>query len=123
MNIKVHVTTEEMYEVFDAVANTAVNHGWEKSDLSSLMEDFSALIDAALAAMHIEIIVDDDEEEEENEFDDEDDEVFSETDTDDNVIYSLTPKGEFVARALDVGISFEDACERADILFDDNEGE
>ena len=118
MNIKVHVTTKEMYEVFDAVANTAVNHGWEKSDLSSLMEDFSALIDAALAAMHIEIVVDEDEDDFDFDFNDSEDDEENE---DDDVTYSLTPKGEFVLRYMKAGHSLEEAYKVADLLFGEGE--
>jgi len=51
------------------------------------------------------------------------DEEEEEEDDDDDCPFTLTPKGEFVARAIEAGISFEDACNMANIVFGDNEGE
>ena len=70
-------------------------------------------------------------EESENDFGDEDldeyeeDDYFDSEDEDeeDDCQYSLTPKGEFVFKALEAGIAFEDACSIANFLFDNGEGE
>lgn len=135
MKMNLDMSFEEGMNVIEALRECAIESGWSENDLDKcgVVEEYAYAVDAALTAMGINISIDvnpscEDEDEDEDfdeddfnfDFDDEEDEDEEE---DDNVVYSLTPKGEFVARALDAGISFEDTCELADILFDDNEGE
>lgn len=53
-------------------------------------------------------------------FDDDDEE---EDDENDSCQYSLTVKGEFALRLMEAGNSFEKACEVADLLFGEGDGE
>lgn len=132
MEMTLNLTFEDGLKVVEAMKNVAIENGWDAEELDEcgVIEEYSRVVDAALAAMGINISIDanpsyEDEDEDEDfdednfdfDFDDEED------DNDDNVIYTLTPKGAFVARALEKGVSFEDACELASILFDDNKGE
>ena len=61
---------------------------------------------------------DSEEDFDEDYFDSDDDD---EEDDDDNVMYSLTVKGEFALRYMEAGHTFEEACEVADLLFGDGE--
>jgi hypothetical protein len=130
MKLALNLTFEDGMKVVEAMKNVAVENGWDAEELDEcgVIEEYSRVIDAALAAMGVDISIDgnpsyedEDEDEDFNEedfdfdFDEEDDD--EEDDDEDNVVYSLTVKGEFVLRYMEAGYPFEEACEVADILF------
>lgn len=143
MKMNLDMSFEEGLKVVEALRECAINNGWEKDELddSGIMDEYAAVVDAALIAMGITVNIDKEpkvEDEDEhcdaaadcyfcNSDEDEDDKEWDWGEDDDNeeddCMYSLTPKGEFVARALELGVSFEGACELASLLFDDNKGE
>ena len=133
-----NLTFEDGMKVVEAMKNVAIENGWDTEELDEcgVIEEYSRVIDAALTAMGINISIDanpscEDEDEDEDEdfdeedfdfdFDDDDDDEDEEENDDDNVVYSLTVKGEFVLRCMEEGYTFEEACEIADILFDEGE--
>lgn len=141
MKMNLDMSFEEGMNVIEALRECAIKNGWDEDELDEcgVLEEYASVVDAALAAMGIAASIDiepDPEVEDDDDFDDEEwdedeeDGYFNsdydddDDDEDSTCSYSLTPKGEFVVRALEAGVTFENACELADILFDDdNEGE
>jgi hypothetical protein len=138
MKMNLDMSFEEGLNVMEALRKCAIKNGWDEDELDEcgVLEEYASAVDAALAAMGIAACIDLDSESElkveDEDFDDEDwdedeeDDYFDSDDEDveeDDCPYTLTPKGEFIVHALEAGVSFENACELADILFDDNEGE
>jgi hypothetical protein len=154
MKMTLDMTFEDGKKVLDALRECAVSNGWEKDELdeSGIMEEYTAVVDAALTAMGISVnISHEPEDADENKYcnsaadcyfcnseDEEDEEVDTfgvptdywsdndeeeEDEEEDTCQYTLTPVGEFVARALAAGIAFEDAVNLAKIVFDNDEGE
>jgi len=155
MKMTLDMTFEDGKKVLDALRDCAIDNGWEKDELdeSGIMEEYTAVVDAALTAMGISVNISHEPEDvDENKYcdsaadcyfcnseDEEDEEVDDfgvptdywsdndeeeENEEEDTCQYTLTPKGEFVVRALDTGMfSFEEACDIANVLFDDSEGE
>lgn len=140
MKMTLNLSFEDGLKVAEAMRDTAIENGWDAEELDEcgVIEEYARVVDAALTAMGIDITIDknpsvededydededdfdfdfDDYEDEEDEDDDDDD------DDDDNVVYSLTAKGEFVLRYMEAGNSFEEACEIADLLFGEGDGE
>ena len=137
MKMNLDMSFEEGLNVVNALRECAIENGWDEDELdeSGVMEEYTAAVDAALTAMGISVSIASEPEVEDDDNDDPDDEEWDEDeeggyfnsddedeDEEDNCLYSLTPKGEFVARALEAGIAFEDACNIANFLFDDGEG-
>jgi hypothetical protein len=151
MKMTLNLTYEDGMKVVEAMKNVAIENGWNTEELDGIIEEYCGALDAALAATGISVSIahepedanenkscdsaadcsfcNSEEEEEEvddfgvpkdywSEFDENDDE-----DKDDDCQYSLTPMGEFVARALAAGLDFEDAVHLASIVFDNSEGE
>ena len=137
MEMTLNLTFEDGLKVVEAMKNVAIENGWDAEELDEcgVIEEYSRVIDAALTAMGIDITIDNnpsfededyDEDEDEDDFDfddyeDEDDE--EEADEDNSCQYSLTVKGEFVLRYMEAGYPFEEACEVADLLFGEGDGE
>ena len=103
MKMNVALTANELMDVMDATMDEALDLGFDIDD-EDFVEGMLAIIDAALSAMGIDI-TEEVEEEEEEEF------------------YTLTAKGEFVVRYMELGYSFPEAMEVANVLFDNNEEE
>ena len=83
MKLNVKLTANELQDVVDAVADEAVDRGWDFTD-DELFEDAMAMVDAALAAMGIEIVEEDDDYEDDDEdWDEDEDEDEEEEDEDD----------------------------------------
>lgn len=134
MKMNLDMSFEEGMNIVKALRECAINNGWDEDELDEcgVIEEYSSAVDAALAAMGISVSInsepeseiedDDFNEDVEDDYFDSDDEDEDE-DEEDDCLYTLTPKGEFIVHALESGVSFETACELADILFDDNEGE
>lgn len=127
MKMTLNLTFVDGLKVVEAMKETAIKNGWDAEELDecSVLEEYSRVVDAALAAMGIDINIstnsscededkDEDEDSEEEDFDDEEND-------DDSVVYSLTPKGEFVLRFMEEGYTFEEACQVADLLSGDGE--
>lgn len=148
MKMALNLTFEDGLKVVEAMKKVAIEYGWaaEELDESGVIDEYSRAVDAALAAMGIEVRIDPNPSyEDENEYcdsaadcsfcssddeewhEDEEDGYFNsnneEEEDDDTTVYSLTAKGEFVVRCLNAGYTFKDACEIADILFGEGEGE
>ncbi len=145
MKMTLDMTFEDGKKVLDALRDCAIDNGWEKDELdeSGIMEEYTAVVDAALTAMGISVSISHEPDEDENKYCDSEDEEDEEVDDfgvptdywsdndekeedeeEDTCQYTLTSKGEFVVRALDTGMfSFEEACDIANVLFDDSEGE
>lgn len=134
MKMNLDMSFEEGMNIVKALRECAINNGWDEDELDEcgVIEEYSSAVDAALAAMGVDISIDGnpsyEEEDEDEDFDEEDfafdfdDEDDDEEDEDeDNVVYSLTVKGEFVLRYMEAGYPFEEACEVADILFGEGE--
>lgn len=133
MEMTLNLTFEDGLKVVEAMKETAIESGWnaEELDECGIIEEYSRVIDAALTAMGINVTIDanpsyvdedEDEDFDEDDFDlDFDDEEDEEEDEDDNVVYSLTVKGDFVLQYMNAGHTFEEACEIADFLFGDGE--
>lgn len=115
MKTTLSLSFEEGLEVIQAMRNVALESGWTEDELkdSDVIEEYSKVLDAALEAMGIEVNVSTEPSEEEEE--------------EDTTQYSLTPKGEFVRKYMEKhkeqGVSFEEACEVADILFGESQEE
>lgn len=135
MEMTLSLTFEDGLKVIEAMKNVAIENGWDAEELDEcgVIEEYSRVIDAALTAMGINITIDNnpsfededyDEDEDDFDFDDYEDEDDEEEDDEDNSCqYSLTVKGEFVLRYMEAGNSFEEACEIADLLFGEGDGE
>ena len=130
MKMNLDMTYEDGLKVVEALRECAIKNGWEKDELDDcgIMEEYSAVVDAALTAMGITVNID-----KEPKVEDEDEHCDAaadcyfcnsdEDENDDDCEYALTPKGEFIAQLLEDGVPFESACELANFLFDDDEGE
>jgi hypothetical protein len=130
MEMTLNLTFEDGLKVVEAMKNVAIDSGWDAEELSEcgVIEEYSRVLDAALAAMGINVSIDGEPEvEDENKYCDSaadcyfcnsDDEA---DDDDDNIVYSLTAKGEFVLRYMEAGHTFDEACKVADILFGEGE--
>lgn len=146
MKMNLSMSFEEGLKVIEALRKCAMDNGWDEDELedSGVIEEYTAAADAALTALGISVniaktpeVEDDDEDKEDDDFDlddlddlddeddneDEDEDDEDDDEEEDTCQYSLTPKGQFVLKALEAGIAFEDACNLADFLFDNNEGE
>ena len=135
MEMTLNLTFEDGLKVVEAMKNVAIENGWDAEELDEcgVIEEYSRVIDAALTAMGIDITIDNnpsfededyDEDEDDFDFDDYEDEDDEEEDDEDNSCqYSLTVKGEFVLRYMEAGYPFEEACEVADLLFGESDGE
>ena len=136
-------------KVVEAMKNVAIKNGWDAEELDEcgIIEEYSQVIDAALAAMGIEVSIDstpknedenkycdsaadcyfcNSDDEEVDDFGlptdywsefDEDNDEDENTEHDDSCRYSLTAKGKFVLQYMNAGYPFEEACKVADILF------
>jgi len=136
MKMTLDMTFEDGKKVLDALRDCAIDNGWAEDGLeeSKIMEEYTSAVDAALTAMGISVNISHEPDEDENKYcdsaadcyfcnsEDEEDEE-EEEEEEDTCQYTLTPMGEFVARALDAGIAFEDAVNLAKIVFDNDEGE
>lgn len=75
MNMKINLTADEMTEVLDAIEDAAIRQGWDEDDFDAeevgydLLADLVEIVNAALAAMGIEVV-----EEEDDDFDEDEDE-------------------------------------------------
>jgi len=146
MKMILDMSFEDGMNVVKALRECAINNGWDKNELDEcgVVEEYTSAVDAALTALGISVSIDsepkaepepeveDDDFDEVDDFDvpkdylsefDDNDDDDDDDDEEDTRQYSLTPKGEFVVRAVEAGASFENACKIADFLFDDNEGE
>ena len=135
MEMTLNLTFEDGLKVVEAMKDVAIENGWDAEELDEcgVLEEYSRVVDAALAAMGINVNIsanpscedeDEDEDFDEEDFDfdeDEDEDEDEEEDDNENVVYSLTAKGEFVLRYMEAGYPFEEACEVADILFGEGE--
>lgn len=127
--MKLTLTANEGRKVLDALVDVALAHGWDEDELeeSGVLEEYSSAVDAAMEAMGLGVsIIPDEEEEEEEENDEEEyDSLWGEDEDEDEdtEVYSLTEKGKFVLRFMEAGHPFEEACEIADALFGESEGE
>lgn len=135
MKMTLNLTFEDGMKVVEAMKEVAVEHGWDiELAECGIIEEYSRVIDAALAAMGISVSIagepevedydDLDDEDWDEEWDeDEEDGYFNSDDDDDDdaTTYSLTAKGEFVLKYMEAGHSFEEACEIADALFGEGE--
>lgn len=123
MKTTLNLTNEEGLKLVDALKNVAIGCGWNEDELadSGVMEEYAAVVEAAFAALDIQVLIDGEPEDDDDEDFDLDDLDFDddEEDEDDSTPqYALTPKGEFVVHFMeDSGCSFEEACEIADVLF------
>jgi hypothetical protein len=142
MKMTLKLSYEEGTAVLDALRKVAHDGGWSDDEIESsdVMDVYASVLDAALDALGIEVLIsntptpdedevddfgvpvdyesDFDEDEDEEEDEDEDEEEEDEIDT---TAYSLTAKGEFALRYMEAGHTFEEACEIADLLFGDGE--
>lgn len=136
MKMNLDMSFEEGLNVVNALRECAIENGWDEDELdeSGVIEEYTSAVDAALTAMGISVSIasepeveDDDDSDDEEWDEDEEGGYFNSDDEDedeeDECLYSLTPKGEFVLKALEAGIAFEDACNIANFLFDNGEGE
>lgn len=136
MKMNLDMSFEEGLNVVNALRECAIENGWDEDELdeSGVIEEYTSAVDAALTAMGISVSIASEPEVEDDDDDDPDDEEWDEDeeggyfnsddeDEEDDCLYSLTPKGEFVLKALEAGIAFEDACNIANFLFDNGEGE
>ena len=137
MEMTLNLTFVDGLKVVEAMKETAIENGWDAEELDEcgVLDEYSRVVDAALAAMGINVNIsanpscedeDEDEDFDEEDFDfdsddDEDEDEDEEENDDDNVVYSLTVKGEFVLRCMEAGYTFEEACEIANVLFGDGE--
>lgn len=147
MNMTLNLTYEDGMKVVEAMKEAAIENGWEAEELDEcgVLDSYSHVVDAALAAMGINVSIDakpsceDEAVDIDFDADDDDDDwdedvdafgfpadywsPFDENDDDkeenenENTAYSLTVKGEFVLRCMKAGYTFENACEIADVLF------
>ncbi len=129
MEMTLNLTFEDGLKVVEAMKDVAIENGWDAEELDKcgVIEEYSRVVDAALAAMGISVNIASEPEVEDN--DDFDDEEWDEDEEggyfnsddededDDTTTYSLTPKGEFVLRYIEAGHTFEEAYEIADLLF------
>lgn len=147
MNMNLNMSFEEGMKVVNALHECATKYGWVV-DECSIMEEYTAAVDAALTAMGISVNIarepePEAEDEDENKYcdsaadccfcnsdneewhEDAEDGYFNadddEEDDDDSTVYSLTAKGEFVLRYMNAGHTFKEACKIADILFGNGE--
>ena len=131
MKLALNLTFEDGMKVVEAIKETAIENGWDAEELDEcgVIDSYSRVVDAALAAMGISVSIagepevedyDDDFDDEEWD-EDEENGYFNSDYDDDTTTYSLTAKGEFVVRYMNAGYTFEDACEIADILFGEGE--
>ena len=135
MKMTLNLTFEDGLKVAKAIKNLAIESGWESEELDEcgVMEEYSRVVDVALAAMGIEVRINgtpSEEEEDDDDFDNFDDYDYDDDDDDDDdeddgdtTMYSLTAKGEFVMRYMEAGHPFEEACQVADLLFGNGEDE
>lgn len=139
MKMNLDMSFEEGLNVVNALRECAIENGWDEDELdeSGVIEEYTSAVDAALTAMGISVSIasepeveDDDADSDDEEWDEDEeggyfnsDDEDEDEDEEDECLYSLTPKGEFVLKALEAGIAFEDACNIANFLFDNGEGE
>lgn len=143
MKMNLSMSFEEGLKVIEALRKCAMDNGWDEDELedSGVIEEYTAVADAALTALGISVAIaktpeaeaeDDDEDEEDDDFDlddlddlddyeDEDEEDEDDEDDEDTCQDSLTPKDKLVARFMEAGIPFADAYIMASIL--QSEGE
>ncbi len=127
--MKLTLTANEGRKVLDALVDVALAHGWDEDELeeSGVLEEYSSAVDAAMEAMGLGVSIVPDDEEEDDTDEEESDSLWGEdedeNEDEDTEVYSLTEKGKFVLRFMEAGHSFEEACEIADALFGEDEGE
>lgn len=100
MELNVKLTADELMDVVDAAVGEAMDRGYDGLDVDELTDDMCHIVDAALAAMGIEIVPADEDEDDEDEEEDND------------------PIADMLY-VLDDGrtaISFEDACFLMDMI-------
>lgn len=93
MKINVKLTADELMNVVDAAMDEAIDRGYDPDD-EEVVEDMLNIVDAALAAMGIEVIEDVDEDEDEDEDYDEWDE--DEDEDEEEVPATKSPVGELL---------------------------
>lgn len=98
MELNVKLTADELMDVVDAAVGEAMDRGYDGLDVDELTDDMCHIVDAALAAMGIEIVPADE--------DDEDEEEDNDPVTD--MLYVLDDGR--------TAISFEDACFLMDMI-------
>lgn len=132
MKMNLDMTFEEGKKIIEALHECAIKNGWNEDELDAcgVMEEYTSAVDAALTAMGISVNIDNKPEVEDNDSDDEEwveDEEGGYFNSDDNdeedscTTYSLTPKGEFVVRYMELGHPLEEALNIANILFGEGE--
>ena len=132
MKLALNLTYEDGMKVVEAMKETAIENGWDADELDEcgVIDSYSRVVDAALAAMGISVSIAGEPEVEDYDIDFDDEEWnedeeggyfnsdYEDEDEDDSCQYSITCKGDFIARALETGnFSFEEACSIADVLF------
>lgn len=97
MKLALNLTFEDGLKVVEAMKNVAIENGWDEDELDEcgVIDSYSRVVDAALAAMGIEVSIDgtpSEEDEEENEdfneddFEDEDEDNDEELPSDEEVM-------------------------------------
>ena len=84
MKLNVKLTADELMDVVDAAVNEAIDRGYDGIKVDELTEDMTHIVDAALAAMGIEIVEDDDDYEDDDEDWDEDEDEDEDEDKEDD---------------------------------------
>lgn len=125
MKMNLDMTFEEGKKVIEALHECAIKNGWNEDELdaSGVMEEYTSAVDAALTAMGISVNIDNESDAEPEDNDEEwtEDEEGGYFNSDDSCSYSLTPRGEFVVRYMELGHPLEEALKIANILFGEGE--
>lgn len=124
--MKLSLSATEGRKMLCALRDLAIERGWDEDELeeSDVLAEYGAAIDAAMNAIGLSIEINPDEEDDdEDDFDFEEDNFEDDEDDedDDDCQYALTVKGDFIRRYMEVGNSFKEACEVANLLFGEDE--
>lgn len=132
MEMTLNLTFEDGMKVVEAMRNVAIENGWNPEELNEcgVIEEYSGVLDAALAAMGIKVNIDytpsdddsfiDEDDFDEEDFDEEDFEDEEDLDDEEEVNPS-TVKEDFILQCLKAGYSLREACDIANILFGEDE--
>lgn len=133
MKLTLNLTFEDGMKVVEAMKKVAIEYGWAAEELgeSGVIEEYSSAVDAALATMGINVLIDPNPSyEDENKYCDSaadcsfcnsDEEEQDEDDDEEDDGNTTTVKDDFVRWYMEEGYSFEEACRVADILFGEGE--
>lgn len=116
MKTTITITANEANELIEALRNHALNFGWNEEELDDcgVMEEYTEVVDVALATLGLDLKIDISEEEPEEEEEDEEPE-------DEEVEEAFGPfikaRYNFIETYLNHGGSLEDAEEIATALF------